>query len=162
MLGLIKERKPFYILMVDKQLEVSAAIGFYSLVIFCGFVVRIMYSPFELIDVNLLGNILYYLCMCKGNLRHHSLRLLTEFNNFPGSDGLADIFFFEIKDRSTAASYKKKKHSYITRRSVHPHRNKCTQHNATPPPPGRGAEGKPSKPAPPSPTLCRAKDAARC
>jgi len=42
MLGLIKERKPFYILMVDKQLEVSAAIGFYSLVIFCGFVVIII------------------------------------------------------------------------------------------------------------------------
>ena len=81
--------------MVDKQLEVLAAIVFSSPVIFCmsacGFVVGIMYSPFELIDVNLLGKILYYLCMCKGNLRHHSLRLLTEFNNFPGSDGLADI-----------------------------------------------------------------------
>jgi len=87
--------------MVDKQLEVLAAIVFSSPVIFCmsacGFVVGIMYSPFELIDVNLLGNILYYLCMCKGNLRHHSLRLLTEFNNFPGSDGLADIFFFKLK-----------------------------------------------------------------
>ena len=86
--------------MVDKQLEVLAAIVFSS-VIFCmsacGFVVGIMYSPFELIDVNLLGNILYYLCMCKGNLRHHSLRLLTEFNNFPGSDGLADIFFLKLK-----------------------------------------------------------------
>ena len=77
MLGLIKERKPFYILMVDKQLEVSAAIGFYSLVIFCGFVVRIMYSPFELIDVNLLGNILYSLCIWKGNLRHHSLGVFS-------------------------------------------------------------------------------------
>jgi len=47
--------------MVDKQLEVLAAIVFSSPVIFCmsacGFVVGIMYSPFELIDVNLLGNI---------------------------------------------------------------------------------------------------------
>jgi len=82
MLGLIKERKPFYILMVDKQLEVSAAIGFYSLVIFCGFVVRIMYSPFELIDVNLLGNILYSLCIWKGNLRDHSLGVFS-FKKFP-------------------------------------------------------------------------------
>ena len=36
------------------------------------------------------------------------------------------FLFFEIKGRSTATSYKKKKHSYITRRSEHHHQKQHT------------------------------------
>jgi hypothetical protein len=53
----------------------------------------------------------------------------------------AGISFFEIKGRSTAISFKKKKQLYITSRSEHHHHNntreQLTQQNSTPPQPGR-------------------------
>ena len=66
------------------------------------------------------------------------------------------FFLFEIKGRSTATSYKKKKHSYITRRSEH-HHKQHTQQNTIPPQPGRGAKRSHPRTAPLSPTLCHAK-----
>jgi hypothetical protein len=53
--------------------------------------------------------------------------------------------FFEIKGRRTAISFKKKKQLYITSRSKHHHHNnktheQHTQHNSTPPHPGREAK----------------------
>ena len=58
---------------------------------------------------------------------------------------MENYIFFEIKGRSTATSYKKKKHSYITRQSEHHHhtnnaRKQRTQQNTTPPQSGRGSE----------------------